>query len=124
MSAGRPALASGELGSPRVEKLPGGKYTGRANTRDAGGIRRRLRATGASEVEVLDQLRRQVAALVYSQDELTADTLLAVALQRWLDDRDGAVKVESHRIYRDTVWTTTRCVACGVFPLRRRRLRR
>lgn len=105
--AGRQALLPGELGAVQVSPAPKGGFTGRAYTRDGGGEKRRLYAAGGTEVEVRSSLELQAQRSVYVGGEMTPETPLTHALQKWLEDREGEVRLQSMRIYRDTVrWLT------------------
>lgn len=113
--AGRRPLAPGELGSVTVTRQGTGSYTARAWTRTAGGDRKRLRATGATEEDVREQLAAQARGYLFVEGVLGPDSTMAAALASWVEDRHGHVRPQTLRIYRDTVrWLSP---MIGAMPL-------
>jgi len=86
-----------------ITRQGSGSYTGRAWTRTAGGERKRLRATAATKESVEEQLRAQARGYLFTEGILGEDSSMAAALAAWIDDRDGNVRPQTLRIYRDTV---------------------
>lgn len=113
--AGRRPLAPGELGSVTITRQGTGSYTARAWARTAGGDRKRLRATGASQDDVQQQLVNQARGYLFVDGVLTAESSMAAALASWVEDRDSNVRPQTLRIYRDTVrWLSP---LIGAMPL-------
>lgn len=111
---GRRPLAIGEVGNPTYKQSNGVVYA-RAYTRDAGGTRRRLRASAPTEAEAYVELVEQARALAIDVESIGLDTPLSVAFERWVTDREPEVRYQSIRIYRATlVWLKP---LCGAIPI-------
>lgn len=107
--AGRKPLAPGELGSISIETTPSGGFSGRARTRDGGGMIQRLRATGRTEAEVIAALEARARETLYQHGDLTPSSALSVALDMWIKEKesDDNIRPQTLRIYRDNVrWLT------------------
>lgn len=115
--AGRKPLAPGELGAVKVVPTPSGGYSGRARTRDGGGIIRRLRASASTEAEVIALLEVRARETLYMNGELSPSAPLSIALDMWIKEKefDESVKPQTLRIYKDNVRWLTPYV--GALPL-------
>lgn len=117
--AGRRPLAPGELGSVKITPQGTGSVTARAWTRTAGGDRKRLRATGTSEADVLDKLKQQARGYLFVDGVLSEDSSMAAALAAWVEDRASNVRPQTLRIYRDTVrWLSPMIGAMSIAEMR------
>lgn len=105
--AGRPKIPIGAIGAVDY-KMVDGLWQGRARTRDAGGTVRRLTSRRhPTKEEVRNDLVRQARDLAYAAEDISKKTTLTVLLDAWIKDRQGGVKYQTLRMYRDTVrWLT------------------
>lgn len=99
---GRRPLKVGELGSVTFTPVRGG-FRARCRTRDAGGNDRRPSAIGETEALALMALKAEVLRMVFGAESLSEDTPLSVLFGLWIEDRDGAIRKQSVRIYKSTI---------------------
>ncbi|MFK4790056.1 tyrosine recombinase XerC [Microbacterium sp. ZW T5_56] len=113
--AGRPALGVGELGSVKCVEV-NGRFRGRARTRGAAGIVRRLTATSTSPEKVEQLLQEQADELAIAVRVVDGDSELGTFLALWLEDRQEEVKIQSMRVYRSTAEYLTGTI--GAIPVK------
>lgn len=120
--AGRPAIAVGEVGVIRITRTRTG-FNARARTRDAGGTARRICATAATEQGAREAILAVAAELSFTVEDVSTTTTLDQLLTLWLEDRQGHVRPQTHRLYRDTVrWLGPLTGALTVAELRPARI--
>ncbi|WP_261163890.1 tyrosine recombinase XerC [Microbacterium sp. Marseille-Q6965] len=104
---GRRPLGVGELGGVTYAHAGKGVVVARARTRDAGGVIHRPQARGATKEEALERLQAKARRLAVAGEEIGPDTPLGDLFQMWLEDREGEIRPQSHRFYKDIVrWLT------------------
>lgn len=123
--AGRPRLRPGEIRTANARMKPDGTWEARGWTLDAGGERRNPRGRGATEADARADLQRKARALAYVAEGIGPSTTLAELLDEWIADREGAVRIQTVRIYRDTRrWLTPMAGALTVEDLTPARIKR
>lgn len=99
----REPLPIGGLGTIRVDSLGPHRWQAVAYTRDTDGVRRRIKATAPTKAKARTALlARHTTRTPPSRGELSLDTPLRVAAQKWMEQMDG-VKHATQRNYEKSV---------------------
>lgn len=99
----REPLPIGGLGTIRVDSLGPHRWQAVAYVRDTDGVRRRIKATAPTKAKAKTALlARHSTRTPPSRGELSLNTPLRVAAQKWMEQMDG-VKHATQRNYEKSV---------------------